>query len=202
MTIDDRVLHSPDGWIAYIYGPMFSGKTDKLVHYLSRAKDYAGLQVQAFKPVIDQRYGAGIKAHNGVSFPATDVNESKEIYDQLRASTQVIGISESQFLDSGTIELALSLRRQNKKVFIEGLLFDFRHESFPLKYQDDFEGTRLTSIEFLKISDYHLLNTALCEDCGRPALYTRRNKSSGEQVLVGGKGDYSATCRIHHRLPI
>ena len=194
MTIDDRVLHSPDGWIAYIYGPMFSGKTDQLVHYLSRANDYAGLQVQAFKPVIDQRYGEGIHAHNGQVFPAIDVQNVKDIEDMLKASTQVIGISESQFLDDKTIELAISLKDQNKKIFIEGLLFDYKHEPFPLR------NSELTAVEFLRISDYHILNTALCADCGRPALYTRRNIASKEQVVVGGKESYSATCRRHHKI--
>ena len=194
MSLDDRVFHSQDGWIAFIYGPMFSGKSEELIRLLSRAETYGKLKVQAFKPIIDDRYGQGINSHNGSFFNAEDINDADEITGSLKGSTQIIAVSEVQFLRDNLRDYSLEWKDKNKKVILEGLLFDFRHELFPLK------NSGKTAVEFLKIADYHILMKAVCEDCGKPALYTRRNVESTEQVLVGGRSLYSATCLEHHRI--
>lgn len=43
------------GWIEVITGSMFSGKTEELIRRLRRAT-FAGLNVQIFKPSVDNRY--------------------------------------------------------------------------------------------------------------------------------------------------
>jgi thymidine kinase len=43
------------GWVEVICGPMVSGKSEELIGHLRRAR-IARKRVQAFKPVLDERY--------------------------------------------------------------------------------------------------------------------------------------------------
>ncbi len=52
------------GWIEVVAGSMYSGKTEELIRRVKRAQ-YAKLNVQVFKPVIDSRYHAtNVTSHN------------------------------------------------------------------------------------------------------------------------------------------
>ena len=54
-----------EGWIEYICGSMFSGKSEELIRRIKRSK-YAKQKVQVFKPAIDDRYSeVAVVSHNG-----------------------------------------------------------------------------------------------------------------------------------------
>jgi len=193
--IPDDMFNVPYGWAALIHGPMFSGKTGELVRVLNRAEEYARLRVQAFKPVIDDRYGKGvISTHKGVSFSATEVQNTQDIIDRLNPSTQVIGISEIQFLDDKIVEFCKTQRLNHKMIIMEGLVLDYKQAPFL------FKNSNRSVLELLG-QVYSVQRTAIC-GCGKqPAIYTMRTVASKEQVLVGGTDSYVAACPGCHKIP-
>jgi thymidine kinase len=192
----DHVLRSHRGWIALVYGPMFAKKSTVLIDELHRAETHAKLNVQAFKPVIDNRYGNRyIVSHDGLKFPATEVKGTSGIVAKLDSAVEVIGISESQFFDPELIDFCLEQRQYGRKIILEGLLTDFRKKPFP------FKGSRKTMTDLLVHVDFPIPRIAFCYSCGEPAMYTMRTVASKAQVLVGGKDAYVAACYKHHQIP-
>ncbi|MEK6973984.1 MAG: thymidine kinase [Nanoarchaeota archaeon] len=198
MTLDLRLLRSKEGLVFLIHGPMFSGKSEELIHTLNMAQGYGGLKVQAFKQAIDQRYGNGIRSHKGLFFPASDANNTNEIKSMLDPDAQVYGISEMEFFDQDLRQFCLDLRKQGKKIILEGLVLDYRIKPFIMGQMGE---ETITTLDIYAISDYDIRLTAACVDCNGPAHFTRRNFYSEKQVEVGGAGLYSATCIDHHSIP-
>lgn len=196
MDLDDNHFHLNYGWAALIYGSMFSGKTEKLVTTLRRVDKYSGLKVQVFKPVIDNRYGENIvSTHDGISIPAIQVQSVAEMRSLLRKDTQVVGVSETQFLDDGIIEFCSEQKMLGRKIVLEGLVLDYRKE--PFRFANGFTRTMLD----LLAHSYPIPMTAMCYECGKPAFYTMRKTSSKELVLIGDKSTYCAACWDHHKIP-
>jgi len=196
MHLDDNLFHSNYGLIVIIHGSMFSGKTEELVAALYRAERYAKLNVQAFKPIIDHRYGENkISTHNGLSFPAIEVKNTKDICNFLKKDTNVIGVDEAQFFDEEIIDFCLEQRADNKIILVEGLLSDYSRKPFK------FANSEKTMADLLVHANYTIQKTAFCFKCGKTALYTMRKTASSELVLIGGAGDYVAACPDCYSLP-
>lgn len=187
------------GTIDVIAGPMFSGKSDRLIYVLRQAQ-YAKLTVQAFKPSIDIRRGENsINTFDKVSFPATPVENSLQILEFLEDGVQVVGIDEGQFFDENLVGVCIKLASQGKHVIVAGLHSDFRGESFgPM-------GALLIE------ADYVEKRQARCAVCGKPASRTQRLIISGDgssrpaffedPLVVVGENQYQARCRHHHEVP-
>jgi thymidine kinase len=197
---DSRILDSPDGWIAFISGPMFAGKSRLLRDILNRANKYGGREVLLFKPIIDDRHGLDFKTHDNEGFPCININHSSEIESYVTPTLKIIGIDEVEFLDGGIIEACESLRERNFKVITAGLKYDSERKLFLLRESD------YTTDTLENISDYPLFVRGVCEEkinggstCGRTAIHTRRNVPYTGQVAVGGKDLYSPTCTRHWR---
>ena len=187
----DFVPHSvpkDSGWIEVIAGCMFSGKTEELIRRLRRAQ-IAKLNVQIFKPKIDDRYSSDeIVSHSDQSLPSTIVEFSKDILKKAN-SAQVIGIDEAQFFDNNLVDVCNELASQGKRVIVAGLDMDYRGEPFePIP-------------QLLAIAEYITKALAICVVCGDPANMTQRKISSAERVVVGALDSYEARCRKHHYKP-
>jgi thymidine kinase len=193
--MDDNILHSNYGIFVLIHGSMFSGKTEELVSTLYRAEKFAKRNVQAFKPVIDHRYGINaIKTHEGLSYPAVEVNNASEIYGLLKPNVDVIGIEEIQFLDDKIIDFCIEQRANGKIVLAAGLLSDFETKLFKFKDSEKNMG------DLLAHANYSIQKTAFCFMCGKPALYTMRKTESKDLVVIGGAEAYVASCPEHHNV--
>jgi thymidine kinase len=189
----------PSGSLDLISGCMFSGKTQELIRRLDQAR-YAGFQIQAFKPALDDRYAIeAVASHREVRFPAIAVPDVAALRDQLQEDSRVIGIDEAQFFGNELVKLAEDLANRGRHVIIAGLDLDFLARPFgpmPLlaAYAD-----RLTKLQ------------ASCQypGCGsRQATRTQRliegapALADSPLVLVGGAATYQARCRHHHRIGI
>src|SRR6476661_1197672 len=105
------------GSIEVICGSMFSGKTEELIRRLRRAQ-IAKLNVEIFKPKTDIRYDeTAVVSHNQTSIPSTPVESAASIL-LLGANTQVVGIDEAQFFDSGLPEVCTQLANKGIRVII------------------------------------------------------------------------------------
>ena len=180
------------GRIEIICGSMFSGKTEELIRRLRRAV-IARQEVQAFKPIIDQRYHAEkVTSHNGLNFEAQPVAQARDILIALNPATTVVAIDEVQFFDDGVIEVCELLAHEGKRIICAGLDTDFRGIPFgPIP-------ALMARAE--EVSKLH----AICVICGEEASRTQRLIEGQPAafddpiVLVGAAEVYEARCRQCH----
>jgi thymidine kinase len=184
----DHSLASRPGWLEVIVGSMFSGKSEELIRRLRRAQ-IARQRVQIFKPVIDDRYSdIHIVSHSEMKIPSEAVTTSAELLSKVHADTEVVGIDEGQFFDSGLPSVCAQLADRGKRVIVAGLDQDYRGKPFDPMPQ------------LLAIAEYITKTLAICMVCGGPANRTQRLVASQDRVLVGATGTYEARCRHCHEV--
>ncbi len=178
------VRHNPSsGWIEVIVGSMFSGKSEELIRRLRRAQ-IAKQCVQIFKPAIDDRFSEDhIISHSEMRIPSENVATTTEMIARVGRDTDVVGIDEGQFFDSGLPAACNQLADQGKRVIVAGLDQDYLGRPFEPMPQ------------LLAIAEYITKTLAICVVCGGPANHTQRLVASRERVLVGAQGSYEARCR-------
>ncbi|MGC2500788.1 MAG: thymidine kinase [Silvibacterium sp.] len=178
------------GRIEVITGPMFSGKSEELIRRLKRAQ-IAKRHVLCFKPDLDLRYHrTAIASHSSQTLDAItvpNVEGLKAILFPLIDGVEVIGVDEAQFFDGSLVPLALELVHMGKRVILAGLDTTFAGEPFP------------PIPELLAVSDEVVKLSAVCTQCGAPAIHTQRLGASQSLVLVGAAGLYEARCRACFR---
>jgi thymidine kinase len=171
------------GWIEVITGSMFSGKSEELIRRLRRAQ-IAKQNVQIFKPALDDRFSEDeIVSHSEMKIPSTNVSTAKELFEQVRPETEVVGVDEGQFFDAELPAVLSRLADAGKRVIVAGLDTDYLGKPFEPMPQ------------LLAIAEYITKTLAICMVCGGPANHTQRLVASKERVLVGASGTYEARCR-------
>jgi thymidine kinase len=171
------------GSVEVICGSMFSGKSEELIRRLTRAK-IARLRVQVFKPRIDTRFSeVEVVSHGGLRLLAVAVERSADILDLTDARSEVIGIDEAQFFDSGIVDVVNRLADLGKRVVVAGLDQDYLGRPF-----DPMPALMAAAEEVTK-------TRAICVRCGSAASRTQRLVASDERVVVGATGLYEARCR-------
>ena len=171
------------GRVEVIAGSMFSGKTEELIRRVRRAV-LARQKVQAFKPLVDNRYDAKrIVSHNDLNIDALPIATSKELGHDILPETKVVAIDEAQFFDEGVVQVVNRLADRGLRVIVAGLDQDFRGEPFGPMPQLMAIAERVTKVQ------------AVCTVCGADACRSQRLVADGGQVKVGGKEAYEARCR-------
>lgn len=178
------------GRIEVITGPMFSGKSEELIRRLKRAQ-IAKRRVACFKPDLDVRYQRNaIASHSAQTLDAltvVNVEELKAVLMPMADVVEVVGIDEAQFFDASLIPLTKELMRMGHRIILAGLDTTFTGEPFaPIP-------------ELLAIADEVIKLSAVCMQCGAPAVHTQRLGSNQSLVLVGAAGVYEARCRACFR---
>jgi thymidine kinase len=178
------------GRIEVITGPMFSGKSEELIRRLKRAQ-IARLRVLCFKPSLDLRYHkTAIASHSAQTLEAVTVATVEDLKAALLPDIQqveVIGIDEAQFFDPSLVPLTMELMHRGKRVILAGLDTTFAGEPFP------------PIPDLMAIADEVSKLSAVCMQCGAPAIHTQRLGASQSLVMVGAAGLYEARCRACFR---
>lgn len=171
------------GSITVICGPMFSGKSAKLIYEaLSWSEETQG-RIQCFKPAIDKRYhDTKIVSHDGLSIDAEAVPDEWGIFTRC-TGPEAIFIDEAQFFGPSLPGILLGLLRDyGCHIFLAGLDMDSSGKSFgPMN-------------ELLMIADHVIKMKADCAVCGKPASRTYRKTKEEGQVVVGGSEAFEARC--------
>lgn len=183
------------GWIEVISGSMYSGKSEELIRRIKRAR-IARLNVQVFKPVIDDRYSkTSVMSHNGDEAEATAVADSGVLLRSVDETTDVVAIDEGQFFDMGLVDVCRRLADRGKRVIVAGLDMDFRGQPFG------------PTPGLMAVAEYVDKLQAICIKCGNPANRTQRlvngkpAPASEPTILVGAAESYEARCRRCHEVP-
>ncbi len=190
-----------------ITGPMFSGKSEELIRRVKRSA-IAGQKIQVFKPSIDVRRGVNlVSTHDHINIEAYPVTSSQDIFNNLRADTDIIFIDELQFFDDRIIDVIDKLVRMDVKVVVACLNLDFRGEPFPFK-----DSKKNVSEVILRADTIDKLSSICTQKlygkiCGRKAVFNQRiidDKPApydSPTILIGAQDSYVARCRRHFKVP-
>jgi len=184
---------SSKGKLTVIAGPMFSGKTGKLVA-LIEVFTKMGFNVLTVKPAIDSRYGGKKEIHSHdhkTSNALVIANESSdEILQKILATgAKKVIVDEVQFFDKDTIiKVIMKLKKLGIHVIAAGLLYDYKRQPFG------------ATPDLMGLADEHLELFAVCQKCGSLARHTERQHGGKSLLVVGAADSYIASCEQCHRV--
>jgi thymidine kinase len=177
-------------------GPMFSGKTTRLLSTVERFK-FQQRHVFAFKPRIDDRYAANeIVSHMGWKLPATQIADGKELIRELLsmvddgeiADNSIVAVDEL-FMIPGVAEELIWLYKTGITIVVSTL--DMSYSGTPF---DEVVKILPWATKIEKCA-------AVCTVCHRDANYTWKRTGEiveSQEIAVGGADMYEARCYLHH----
>jgi thymidine kinase len=181
-----------NGYLNLIIGPMFSGKSTRLIHYIRKYKTLK-FNMIVIKPSIDNRYTESneICTHNfdKESCISYATNELGNIFnDSSYTNAKIIIIEEGQFFTSLYEHIKKMTDIDKKIVYVTALNGDSKRELFGDVYK------------LLPLCDNIEFMQALCIKCsdGTLGVYSKRILNNDNQVCVAGADVYQAVCREHY----
>jgi thymidine kinase len=189
------------GYLELILGPMFSGKTSRLVEIYKQCK-FCNISVTVINHTIDNRYDDELlSTHDKIKIPCIkterlsdiwteyididdDLSKIARVQDKFKVATSdVILINEGQFFED-LYEVVVEMLKEDKKVYICGLDGDFERKKFG------------TILDLIPLCDKVHKLTSLCSLCkdGTRGIFSMRLTSETEQTVVGSE-NYIPVCR-------
>lgn len=167
------------GSLTVYAGPMFSGKTEALIHHVLEAESN-GLRVRAYKPSLDTRYeDSYIHSHNGSLIKSHTLAPDAP---DLPADVHLIAIDEAQFLTPDAVPRILAAVQAGRQVVVSGLDLDCFGKPFgPMPILMAFAN------EVRKLA-------GICSRCALPSVRSHRLVRSEAAILVGGSEMYEPRC--------
>ena len=182
------------GYLELIIGPMYSGKTSRLVEVYKQCK-FCNISVAVINHVIDNRYDDELlSTHDKVKIPCIKTKNLKNVWlsekinlenniveniphiqDKFQiARSDVILINEGQFFED-LYDVVLDMLECGKKVYVCGLDGDFERKKF---------GQILDLIPLCDKVDKLTSLCTLCKD-GTRGIFSMRLTQETEQTVVG-----------------
>jgi thymidine kinase len=186
------------GYLELIIGPMFSGKTSKLLEIYKQCL-FCDISVAVINHSIDNRYDQKmLSTHDKRMIPCIQTRDLRDIWNNsalehhfnkdaddhlnLRGA-DVILINEGQFFDD-LYEVVSDMLDNNKIIYVAGLDGDFERKKFG------------QILDLIPLSDKVTKLTSLCSQCknGTNAIFSMRLSTEKQQTLVGSN-NYLPVCR-------
>ena len=176
---------SGEGKIELIIGPMFSGKSTRLIEQM-RKYVYKAKKTIMVKYYADQRYSekSEVVTHDLIKYDSINCKLLRNSLETLK-QYDVIGIDEGQFF-ADLVEVCEELALMGKIILIAALNGDFRMEPFPVIQR------------IISKADKIKLLKAYCFNCHKDAKFSLRIVQSNETVLIGAGEAYKPACRECH----
>jgi thymidine kinase len=190
---------SKKAYLEIITGPMFSGKTSKLLEIYKQC-NFCNIPVSVINHSLDKRYDETmLSTHDKSMIPCIQTDNVSKVwfYEKLDEtfdiesgnahmnlrSAEVILINEAQFFDDLYI-CVNDMLRVNKKVFVSGLDGDFERKKFG------------QILDLFPLCDKITKLTSLCSLCknGEPGIFSMRLNKDKAQMLIGSD-NYIPVCR-------
>lgn len=179
-----------DGYLAIYLGPMFAGKTTKLIEKY-RECVFLEKKICVINYEEDKRYDdEKLSSHDLVKIDSLNLKHlTSLLHDQHALDSEVFLINEGQFFDDLDVVVRILVEEMNKEVYVYGLDGDYKREKF---------GKML---DLIPICNKVEKLTALCNICknGNKGYFTKRLTNETEQKLIGNS-NYFAVCRKCYNL--
>ena len=172
-----------EGKIELILGPMFSGKSTRLIETI-RKYVYKAKKTIMIKFFADKRYSEKSEVVTHDKYDSIDCKNLRDSFELLK-KYDVIGIDEGQFFPD-LVEVCEELALLKKTIIIAALNGDFRMEPFPV------------ISKIISKADKIKLLKAYCFHCHKDAKFSLRIVQSNETVLIGAGEAYKPACRDCH----
>ena len=178
-----------NGYLELILGPMFSGKTSKILD-LYKQCEFSNIPVVVINHTSDKRYSETmLSTHDLKMIPCIqasslcDAMEILEIKNKISDAT-VILINEGQFFKDLYEWTEIMIETNHKEIYICGLDGDFNRNKFG------------QILDLIPLCDKVTKLKSLCSMCknGTKALFSLRVTEEKEQVLIGSDC-YKPVCR-------
>ncbi len=184
----DSTAAGSHGALKLILGPMFSGKTSRLIQVL-RHNRIAGIPTCILNHSEDTRYhDHKLSTHDQTMVDCLQTSTLKDVClkEDLLACYACFLINEGQFFDDLVETVTDLVCKHGKTVYVAGLDSDFQMRKF---------GGVLDLIPIAE--DVEKLH-AICTLCKGRASFTKRLSEETCQKVVGS-ANYIPTCRACHR---
>ena len=128
------------GYLEIIMGPMFSGKTSKLLEIYKQCV-FCNISVSIINHSLDKRYhDSMISSHDKIMAPCLQAKELKDVWsiddtsismtnDDILKKSDIILINEGQFF-SDLYDVVIDMLKHKKQIYICGLDGDFERKKF------------------------------------------------------------------------
>lgn len=178
-------------YLELIIGPMFSGKTSKLLEIYKQCK-FCNINVVIINYHLDKRYhDTMLSSHDKIMAPCIQANKlgdiwkseiNKQHFEEIMGSN-VILINEGQFFED-LYEVVVDMLKYNKKIYIGGLDGDFERKKFG------------KILDLIPLCDKITKLVSLCSICknGEPGIFSMRLTKEKEQTIIGSD-NYIPVCR-------
>jgi len=187
------------GYLELIIGPMYSGKTSRLVEVYKQCK-FCDIDVVVINHIIDNRYDDELlSTHDQVKIPCIKTDKLLSVIslidygdegkwptnmDCFRVlESDTILINEGQFFPD-LYEFVQQMLSKGKKIYVSGLDGDFERKKFG------------QILDLIPLCDNVTKLTSLCSLCrdGTRAIFSKRLTQETEQTVVGSD-NYIPVCR-------
>ena len=172
------------GYLEIFIGPMYSGKTSKLLEMYKQYK-FCNVPIEVINYSEDTRYHETmLSSHDKIMIPCIQTLRMSNVMNEKRIrDADVVLINEGQFFQD-LVPCVLELVKLKKKVYISGLDSDFERKKF---------GTLLDLIPMCdKVTKIHSL-CSICKD-GTAGIFSLRLTQEKEQKVIGSDS-YIPVCR-------
>jgi thymidine kinase len=170
--------HNTYPCITLIYGPMFSGKTTKLIELyketLTKNKNCIAINYE-----LDTRYGKNkIISHDGLAIDCYSITNLDDFIKnshtkEVIANADYIFINEAQFFET-IFESVLYLNETLKKnVILCGLDLDYKREKFGSMMNLVSSATKVYALK------------GVCKLCNGASQFSHRTVANSLQILIG-----------------
>lgn len=177
------------GFLHIIIGPMFSGKSTKLINEINTLKIYKK-NILIINSNKDTRVNYNfIKTHNNIQYKAIKLEELNiEKINSIIQKYDTVCIDEAQFF-MNLIPFVKCLLKYNIHIIVTGLNGDTNQSKF---------GYIIDLIPWANKIDKLSGICTICND-GTPGDFSilKKNVQKNEQILVGGDDMYQCVCRKH-----
>jgi len=188
------------GYLELIIGPMYSGKTSKLLEIYKQYK-FCEISVSIINHSLDKRYhDTMLSSHDKVMVPCINTDNLHNLwfndgmidlsqvidnsdYKKVRNS-DVILINEGQFFPD-LYDVVYDMLKNKKIVYICGLDGDFERKKFG------------QILDLIPICDNIIKLSSLCSICknGTPGIFSMRITNDKQQTVIGSE-NYLPVCRF------
>jgi thymidine kinase len=198
-----------------ILGPMFSGKTSRLLKITEEIKNTNLMSkeetelIMIIKPDVDRRYEQSeekhhIISHDGLRQECHIVSDLMKFISIIEDTVEKIKLRSIEnlwiIIDEG--QFFKNLRKFCEKLFeLFGKLISVKIVVSGL--DGDYQKKSIGDIlSLIPICDTVVKLKGKCQYCNELSIMSQRTTSQKSQVLIGGGDLYKPTCRYHHNLSL